>query len=200
MFEEFRSVRRSGLGDGRLRLSANLAGGPALAPRDFAKRRPRTTLGASVVAAAPTGQYAPAKLINLGGNRWAVKPEVGVSHPAGRWVFEAYAGAWLFADNPDFYGGSVREQQPLGTFQAHVSYTFRPRLWLAADATYYTGGRTTVGGVMNADFQKNSRVGLTLAVPVGRRQSVKLSWAKGATTRIGGDFQTLAVAWQYLWF
>ena len=200
VFEEFRSVRRSGLGDGRLRFSVNLVGGPALAPPDFAKRRPRTALGASVVVSAPTGQYDPAKLINLGGNRWAVKPEVGLSHPAGRWVFEAYGGAWLFRDNQDFFGGSVREQRPLGTFQAHVSYTFRPRLWLAADGTYYTGGRTTVDGTLEEDFQKNSRVGLTLALPVGRRHSVKLSWATGATTRIGADFQTLAVAWQYLWF
>jgi hypothetical protein len=30
--------------------------------------------------------------------------------------------------------------------------------------------------------------------------TVKLSWSTGATTRIGGDFQTLAVAYQFLWF
>jgi hypothetical protein len=29
---------------------------------------------------------------------------------------------------------------------------------------------------------------------------LKVSWASGFTTRVGGDFQTLAVAWQYLWF
>jgi hypothetical protein len=200
VFEERRQARRSGLGDGRLRLAVNLVGGPALAPREFAQRRRRTTLGASLVVAAPTGQYDAAKLINLGGNRWAVRPELGLSHPVGRWVFEAYAGAWLFTDNTAFFGGTVREQQPLGTFQAHVSYTFRPRLWLAADATYYTGGRTTVGGVLNADFQKNSRVGLALAVPVTRRHSVKLTWATGTAIRIGGDFDSLGLAWQYLWF
>jgi len=200
VFEEYRSVRRSGLGDCRLRLSLNLLGGPALAPAAFAKRRPCTTLGASLVVSVPTGQYDPAKLINLGANRWAVKSELGLSMPAGAWVFEASAGVWLFTDNPDFFGGSVREQAPLGSFQAHVGYTFRPRLWLAADATYYTGGRTTVGGQLNADYQKNSRAGLTLAVPFRRSQSVKLSWATGATTRIGGDFDTLALAWQYLWF
>jgi hypothetical protein len=106
---------------------------------------------------------------------------------------------WLFHDNQDFYGGSVREQQPLWAFQGHVSYTFRPRLWVAADATYYTGGRTTVGGTLNQDFQSNSRVGLTMAWPVGLRHSIKLSWSTGAIPRIGGDFQTLAVGWQYLW-
>ena len=37
--------------------------------------------------------------------------------------------------------GRHREQEPLASMQAHVSYTFRPRLWLALNATYYDGGR-----------------------------------------------------------
>jgi hypothetical protein len=198
--EDRRSVYRSGLADLRLRLTANLVGGPALAPREFAARAPRTTLGASLVVVAPTGQYDPAKLINVGTNRWAVKPELGLSHPAGRWFLELYGGAWVFGDNHDFYGGSLREQDPLLALQGHVSYVFRPRLWLAGDATFYTGGTTTVDGVRKADLQRNSRFGVTLAVPVKRRSSLKLSWARGLTTRVGGDFDTLAVGYQFLWF
>jgi len=200
VLEEYRSIRRSGLADMRLRLAVNIIGGPALPRAEFAKRRPRTTLGAGLVVSAPSGQYDPAKLVNLGANRWAVKPEIGVARPAGKWMLEAYLGAWLFTDNPNFYGGQRREQSPLGTAQAHVSYTFKPRLWVAGDATFYTGGRTTVGGKRNADLQKNSRLGLTLAVPITRHQSLKASWATGFTTRIGGDFETLLVGWQYLWF
>lgn len=200
VFEERRSVYRSGLADLRMRLTTNLVGGPALAPREFAQRRPRTTLGAGVLVVAPTGQYDPSKLINVGTNRWAIKGELGLSHPAGHWFLEGYAGAWIFTDNPDFFGGSRREQDPLATFQAHVSYVFRPRLWLAGDATYYTGGRSSVDGVENGDLQRNSRFGLTLAVPVKRRSSLKISWARGLTTRVGGDFDTLAVGYQFLWF
>ena len=96
VFEERRDVYRSGLADLRLRLTASLLGGPALPPREFAQRHPRTTLGASVVVVAPTGQYDPSKLVNVGTNRWAFKPEVGLSHPAGRWFLELYAGTWLF--------------------------------------------------------------------------------------------------------
>jgi hypothetical protein len=198
--EERRRVTRSGLGDARLRLSVNLIGGPALEPRAFAVRTPRTTLGMSLVAVVPSGQYDPSKLINLGANRWAMKPELGVSHPRGAWYFELYAGGWLFADNPEFFGGSRREQAPIGTLQAHVSHTFRPRLWLAGDATYYYGGRTTVDGTRNTDLQRNSRLGLTFSLPVGRRSSLKVAWATGFTTTIGGDFATLSLAWQTLWF
>jgi hypothetical protein len=196
---EFTSVRRSGLADSRVRLAVNLVGGPALKRPEFAKRPPHTTLGASVVVIAPTGQYDPSKLVNLSTNRWAFKPELGLSYPKGRWTFDLYAGAWLFADNPDFYGGSVRSQDHMTVLQGHVSYTIRPRLWLAADATFYAGGRTAVDSVKKDDRQENSRAGLTLSIPMGRH-SLKLSWSDGTTTRIGGDFKTLAAAWQYLWF
>lgn len=197
--EQFRSITRSGLGDLRARLAVNLWGAPAMGLRDFAARQPRTTLGASLVAVAPTGQYDPAKLINIGANRWAFKPELGLSHPTGRWFLEAYAGAWLFTANDDFFGGQRREQDALGSFQAHVAYTFRPRLWLASDATFYAGGRTTVDGARNADTQSNSRLGLTLSLPVGKRSSIKVAGATGFTTRIGGDFDTIGIAFQTLW-
>lgn len=198
--EEFRRVTRSGLADLRARFAVNLIGGPALTRQEFATRRPRTTLGASVVIVAPTGQYDPRKLINIGANRWAFKPELGLSRPFGRLMAELYAGAWIFTDNADFYGGQRREQQALGALQGHLSYTFKPRLWISADATFYTGGKTTVGGVSNADLQRNTRAGLTLSLPIRARQSLKLAWGSGVTTRIGGDFDTVSAAWQVQWF
>jgi hypothetical protein len=30
------------------------------------------------------------------------------------------------------------------TFQGHVGYNWKPGLWLVADVTYFTGGRTSV--------------------------------------------------------
>ena len=45
--------------------------------------------------------------------------------------------------------------------------------------------------------QSNSRAGLTLSLPLGRRQSIRLYWSKGATTRIGSDFTNYGLAWQY---
>jgi hypothetical protein len=198
--EDRRAITRSGLADTRLKLSINLLGGAALSPAEFAARMPSTIVAASLTVAAPTGEYEPTKLVNIGSNRWAFKPEVGLSQPIGRWFLEASAGVWLFTDNDDFFGGRRREQDPIAAVQAHVSYTFRPRLWLAADATYYEGGRTTVDGLGNADLQANARVGVTLAVPIGVRHALKLAWSEGATTRIGGDFSNYAIAWQYTWF
>jgi hypothetical protein len=198
--ESQHEIHRSGLADAQLRLALNLIGGPALGPAEFMRRDPETTLGASLTIVAPSGQYDSSKLINIGANRWAFKPEVGISYPVSRWYLETYVGVWLFTANTDYNDGARREQNPIGTLQGHVSYTVRPRLWAALDATFFTGGRSSINGMPNADLQANSRVGITLSVPVGKRQSLKFAFSDGATTRFGGDFITYGVAWQYLWF
>jgi hypothetical protein len=199
VFEESRAVERTGFADARLRLSVNLLGAPALDRAQFALRTPATTLGASLTVVTPSGEYKSDKLINLGANRWAFKPELGLYHPIGPWSVEFSTGVWLFTDNDDFLGGSRREQDPLTTVQGHVSYTFRPQLWIAANATWYRGGDTTVDGVHNDDLQKTTRFGLTLSLPLTRQNSLKFAWSDGATTRIGSDFTTWTVAWQYGW-
>ena len=200
VFEEARSVTRSGIGDIKLRLAVNLIGGEAMTPKEFMKRTPKTTLGASLSISAPTGQYDPDKLINIGTNRWAFKPEIGLTIPHDRWMFDLFAGVWLFSANPDFFGGVHREQEPMPTVQAHVSYTIRPQLWLALDSTYYFGGETSANGVSAGDRKENSRVGLTLSVPAAKGHSIKLNWSRGATARLGSNFNTFGVGWQYTWF
>ena len=198
--EQQQSVTRSGNADSRFRLAVNILGGPALKPREFAARKQTTTLGASVTVIAPTGQYDPVKLINIGTNRWAFKPEVGLAKPIGNWSVEFYGGVWLFTDNNDFFGGQKREQQPMASFQTHVSYTFKPRLWVSGDATYFTGGRTTINGIPRADLQRNTRIGVTASFPLTKQSAMKATWARGVITRIGGDFNTFGVTWQYTWF
>ena len=85
-----------------MRLMINLIGAPALSPKEFAAYKPRTVVGASVIVIAPTGQYDPRRLVTLSSNRWAFKPEVGVSKPVGRWTVEVAGGAWLFTANNNF--------------------------------------------------------------------------------------------------
>jgi len=200
VFEAQQSVRRSGLGDMRLRFTANLVGAPALNPKEFAAYGRKTVVGASLTVVIPSGQYDPVRLVNLGSNRWAFKPEIGLSKPKGDWTFEVAGGAWLFSANRNFFGGSRRAQKPLVSVQGNVIYTIRPRMWVSAGGTFFTGGRTSVNGVTNNDRQKNSRIGATFSLPLNQRQSIKLAWAKGVTTRFGGDLNIVAVGWQYIWF
>lgn len=198
--EEARRVTRQGLADARVKLSVNLLGNDAMRLREFVKAPRRVIVGTSLTVVAPTGQYDRAKLINLGTNRWSFKPEAGISIPRKRWDIDAYAGVWLFTPNGDFYpGGLRRTQSPVVAIQGHLSYTFKPRLWLAADSTWYSGGATETEGGEPIGEVKNSRLGLTLSLPTGRQQSFKISYSTGVAVRTGTDFRTLAVGYQWLW-
>ena len=192
------STSRTGLGDMRMKLSILLIGAPAATRAEFAKARRKTVIGTSITVVAPTGQYYPEKLINLGTSRWSFKPEVALSQPiSDRWLFDLYAGLWLFTENNSFYpGNSIRSQHPMGSFQTHISYNIQPLMWIAFDATFYTGGNTTVNGAEKSDRQANSRVGATIALPVGKRNSIKLAYSRGAIIRYGANFTTVSLGWQ----
>jgi hypothetical protein len=202
VFEQARRITRTGQADMRARFSVNLYGNPAQTPREFAQTPHDSVLvGLSLTMGVPTGQYFGDKLINLGTNRWAFKPEIGVAVPLSKFSVEAYAGVIFFTDNPDFYpGGQIRTQDPLETVQLHGSYTFRPGLWVAIDGTWYGGGSASVNGGPKSERLSNSRVGATLAVPLSRAQSLKLAFSRGAIVRAGENFTTVAVAWQIRWF
>jgi hypothetical protein len=196
------SITRSGFGDTRLRISTMLFGAPAATVEEFAKSSPQTVLGVSLTVTAPTGQFFSDKLINLGTNRWSFKPEIGLSYMVSeQWFIDLYAGVWVFTDNNSFYPGtSVRSQDPLLTFQTHVSYNFTRLMWAAIDVTYYTGGQSSINDIYKDDRQNNSRVGATFNLPVSRQSSIKLAYSTGAVIRIGGNFSTISVAFQTAFF
>ena len=198
---EEKDITRAGLYDMRIRLSVLVRGAPAASVAQFARAPRRTILGTSLTVVAPTGQFFPDRLVNLGTNRWAFKPEFAVSQPMGqKWLLDVYSALWLFTANNSFYPGTAtRTQEPMGAFQAHLSYNFTRLLWAAFDATYYVGGRSTVDGIENNDRQSNTRVGATVVFPVGRRHSIKLAVSKGAIVRSGADFSTFSFGWQSAW-
>jgi hypothetical protein len=112
-----------------------------------------------------------------------VKPEIGVSRAAGRWIVEAMAGVWLFTDNTNFSDGHLREQDPIASVQAHVWYRFGPTMFLAADANFYRGGRSTVDGVKHLDVQRNARVGWTFSWALDQRRSLRAVLSAAARIR-----------------
>jgi hypothetical protein len=189
---------RSGMGDMVFRYAMNIYGAPAMHLSEFARYRAKTIVGASITVSAPTGQYDPGLLINIGTNRWGFKPEVGVSHAFGKWVAEGAAGVWLFTANKNFYGGQTRTQIPLGSVQGHFLRILPHRTWVAFDGTFFTGGRSTIGGVEKSDYLGNSRLGATFGMVVNRRQSLRISYFNGVTTRVGTDVGTLGIAYNFI--
>lgn len=188
-----------GLADSRFRLSVNLYGAPALTLNEFRDYQQDLIVGVSLQVSVPTGQYDPSKLVNIGTNRWSFKPEVGVSKAVGPWTLEFSAAVTLYTDNTDFLGGNTRSQDPVYSMQGHAIYGFRSGIWASLDATYFTGGRTTINGSRSNDLQQNWRLGGMLVFPVDVRNSIKLYASTGVSARTGNDFDLMGVAWQYRW-
>jgi len=168
-------------------------------PPRIAPETQRFIVGVSFVAVPPLGQYDSTKVINLGTNRWSFKPELGLSQTYGKWVVEFMIGAWFFTDNTDFFGGRTREQDRIVATQFHFTRRFSSAMWLAADANFYQGGQTTVGGTENLDLQKNSRIGATFSKGLGGGHAIRAAVSRGAYTTIGADFTSIAFAYNYAW-
>ena len=189
----------NGFGDPGARFTWNVHGAPALTAAEFGGYRQDLVVGVSLQVTAPYGQYDSSRLINLGTNRWSFKPEFGLSKALGRWILEGTGAVNVYTDNNDYFGGKHLSQDPLYSVQGHVVYRFPRGDWVSLDATYYTGGRTTIDGVEGNDLQSNSRYGLTGALPVNRQNSIKLYASNGLTTRVGQKFLLTGVAWNYRW-
>lgn len=196
---EFRTRSPRGLADPRVRFAVNLLGSPALDAPDFARYRQRTIVGAAVQLTLPLGQYDEDRAVNLGAHRWAFRPEIGVSHAAGRWILEAAGGAWFFTDNDDYFGGSMLSQRPLSFVKGNAIYSFRRNLWASASYGYAGGGQTRRDGALQNSLQRNTRFGATLALPAGRSGGLRIVFTTGVTTRLGADFDSIAVTYQYSW-
>jgi hypothetical protein len=198
-----RQIYRSGLVDLTARLSVNLVGGPSMPVQEFQRWRQTRLLGFSLKVRAPTGQYNPAHLVNWGANRWAIKPEFGYSGRRSNWLIDSYAGVWFYTNNPQSYSPPVpkpQSQQPIGTFEGHLSYDVKPRLWCSLDGNFWFGGVTSLTGIANPKTrQTSSRIGVTASVPLSKHQSMKISYNDGAYIRFGGNYHTVSVAWQYSW-
>ncbi len=164
-----------GWSDAQVKWSVNFFGAPALSLDRFASYRQNLVLGASLQVGVPSGEYDSARLINIGANRWSAKPEIGLSKVLGRrWSVDLALAGTFYEANDEYYGGRTRAQDPIYSFQAHAVRMFPKGVWIAVDGTRYRGGQTRTGGLEDQNLQSNGRLGLTVALPINRRQSIKM--------------------------
>jgi hypothetical protein len=189
----------SGFARPAFRLSWNLYGSPAMGLKEFAGWKQDLIVGASLQVSPPWGQYDDTRIVNIGTNRWTIKPEIGVSKAHGPWTFELQAAASFFGDNEDFLGTRERSQDAIYSLQGHVIYGFPSGKWVSFDVTGFAGGRSRVDDVLGNDLQQNWRAGVILAMPVDRRNSMKFSASSGVSARTGNNFDAVGFAWQHRW-
>lgn len=200
----YETVNRNGFSDPRLRLSVNLYGAPALKGAEYAQYRAQhatnTVVGASLAISAPLGQYDEDELINISGNRWTVRPQIGVVHSRGPWSFELTGSMFLFSDNNNFIDNTRLKQKTMYAAQAHVIYDFKPGLWVSLSTAYGTRGRVYLDKQKTAFEVDNWLWAASFGFPVGKNQSVKLTWLSGRTQNdVGRDSDNLMLSWSMRW-
>lgn len=192
------------MGDPRLRLSVNLYGAPALAGSEFAQYRAEhannTVVGASIATTVPLGKYCDDCLINIGNNRWSVRPQIGLVHTRGPWSFELTGSAFVFSDNTSFVDNIVLKQKTVYAAQTHVVYNFKPGLWASISTGYASGGGIHLDQTKTAFEVDNWVWAASLGVPVNKTQSIKLTWLSGRTqNQVGRDSDNLLLSWSMRW-
>jgi Putative MetA-pathway of phenol degradation len=195
----FQQRQVTGFADPTLAVSINFFGAPAMSLPEIRRYRQETIIGATLKVTVPVGQYDSDRLINIGTHRWSIKPEIGVSHAFGHWIVEGAAALGWYETNHNFYGGKTITQDLIYSAQGHLIYNHKSGLWAAADATYYIGGQTSTNGVPSDNELSSWRIGLTLAAPLTKYQSIKFSASSGVATRTGTDFDAYLLVWQMRW-
>ena len=198
------SVSREGLSDTFARLAVNLYGAPPLRGKEFVEYRSQTEtetiLGAGIVVRFPTGEYFEDKLINLGENRYAFRPQIGLLRSWGKWSLEATTQVAFYTDNDEFWNGNKLEQDPLSITHGHLIYTFKPGLWMGVGAGYDYGGEKTINGVEKDDTKEDIAWAFSFAYPISRQLGFKVAYIGSRTQRSTGfDADTISAALTAYW-
>lgn len=191
------SVQRKGLGDPRFRLSVLLYGGPALDRRAFAETpASNTVVGFGLSLVAPLGEYFDDRLINLGQNRWIIRPQLGITHTRGNWTAELTGSIYYYSKNDSFYQGTTLENDTLYAIQGHLIYTFRPGLWASLSSAYGDGAEPTISGVPGDAETSNWLSAISAGLPISRSQGINISYIWSRTqVPTGADVDTLVLAY-----
>ena len=178
-------------------MAHNNAETPELMCTTVPPAKSNTVFGAAVGVILPYGEHFENKLLNLGQNRFVIRPQLGVLHTSRKWSYELSASTFFYEDNDDFFGGQKLEQDPLYAAQVHVIRVFdKPGYWAALSVGDGWKGESTIDGNAADDSKRISLSALTAGVPLGSTQGLKFAYIRNRTnTNKGSDTDSFAVAW-----
>jgi hypothetical protein len=189
-----------GRGDTQLIIAHNFFGGPALTKEEFASWTPGTFFSGALTLVTPTGDYDKKRIINIGANRWVVKPELAFGTPIGPTWLEFNTYVSLYGKNNDYIGDNKLEQKPLYALESHYSYSINRALWVGLDATYNTGGETKINGSDQDNKQENVIVGATMGFMLSPQFGGLIAYSDTVSERTGSpDVNTWTFRLQYVW-
>ena len=193
------ATSRSGFADIRFRLSLNFHGAPALNKKEFGSYQPNSISGASIQVFAPTGEYFPERLINLGTNRWTIKLQWGYAKYFEKWIVELYTSMWIFTRNDSFWNGNIVDTKPLYTIKLHGIRKLPNRSWFSLNLGYGIGARSTVNDVEKENRVSTARFGVNYSIPIGSQHTIGVTGTTAVRFEFGADFNAVKFTYNYRW-
>jgi hypothetical protein len=199
------SQSSSGYADPNASLLINLVGTPPLKSNvDLLNYEPTWTLDAQVMLAVPIGEYDSDQVVNLGLNRWwgriafPIKYHFGVFAPGYMSSFELIPSVWLFADNDDFVGQTLKND-PLWQIEAHLTHDFTSRFFGSLDALYRSGFQSEINGMKVGDDVDVGNVGFTFNFQVTDNLTMRTSYLSNVFGDDNLDNSILKMMFAYGW-
>jgi hypothetical protein len=198
-----------GFGDPMLEFDINIVGPKAQRSiPDLLRYEPGFSVDLIMDLAMPIGQYNNEQALNLGQNRWygrlgaPIVWQIGPWVPGKRTTLEFLPGVWLFGDNSDYLGKTLKTD-PAFQLDAHLSRDLTHNFWAALDGTWYTGGQASVDTSQGAELN-NLGIGLTFGYQIN--ENLNLTFGYKSTIdddapdalRMDGFMVTLVYGWHSL--
>jgi hypothetical protein len=158
-------------------------------------------VGFSPYITMPIGAYNKNKAFNLGNNRWAFKPELGIVKGFGeRFYADFIVNGEFYTDNDDFFNGVTqvkKSQDPVLGIETHLSYDISKQWYASLDYFYNYGGETEVAGVKQNDEVSNHGLGISLFWMVGDNNQLMIEYRNDFSVKSGPGTDTFGARWAY---
>jgi hypothetical protein len=170
-----------GFGDPMLEFNINIIGAKAqMNLVDPLRYEPGFSLDLIMDLAFPVGEYDNTKTLNLGQNRWYGRLGAPIIWQLGPWIpgerttLEFLPAVWLFGDNTDFVGQTMKTD-PILQLDAHLSRDITHNFWASLDGSWFNGGKATIDTLEGTKLN-NVALGITLGYQINENISLTFGY------------------------
>ncbi len=199
------SQSASGYADPSVQLDVNLFGTPKLpAIFSYMNYEPTWTLDAAFMLGVPLGQYDADKIVNLGLNRFfgrlafPFKYHFRVFTPGYMSSIEVVPSVWLFAENDDFLGRTLKND-PMFQVEAHWTHDFTRHFFGSLDLLYRNGFQSEIDGIKLGSDIEIGNLGFTLNFSVTDNVTIRTSFSSNVFGDSDIDTSMIRLQFVYAW-
>ena len=199
----FGEAHLDGAGVGGAQLSTSGIADPTVLATFWFVNDPKGKLwaGFSPYISIPIGEYDKGRGLNLGNNRWGIKPELGIVKGLGEKTYlDLIVNGEFYTENDKYFNGSTqvkKEQDPLFGAEVHLSYDITKQWYASLDYFYNYGGETKLDGAKQNDAVNNHGLGLSLFWMVGSNNQLMVEYRDDFSVKNGPGTNTFGARWAY---